>query len=115
MTEDEANAVEKFKIAYHIDGNDDDELINGYLNAADYFVKDGIGSDEEFFKQDSVQSRLNTAIMSLAGTYYQYRLAITDLQTYPIGLTVDAIIGQLRGLYASWEEDHEQENSSKSI
>ena len=45
------------------------------------------------------------AVMSLAATYYQNRLALSDTQTFPIDLTVNSIIGQLRGLYAEIVED----------
>ena len=44
------------------------------------------------------------AILALAGAYYDYRVALQDVMTYPIDLTLNAIISQLRGKLALYEE-----------
>ncbi|MDU7500884.1 MAG: phage gp6-like head-tail connector protein, partial [Streptococcus thermophilus] len=33
------------------------------------------------------------------------RVALTDTATYPVNLTLNSIIGQLRGLYATYSEE----------
>ena len=97
--------VRDVKNILYLDGNDDDELLNSYVIAADSFVRNAIGSDVNGFYDDShVKSLVDLAVKSLAATYYQNRLALSDTQTFPIDLTVNSIIGQLRGLRNSFEE-----------
>lgn len=42
---------------------------------------------------------MDVAVIAIAGSYYTYRLSLADAQAYPINLTSNAIIGQLRGFY----------------
>ncbi|EJF00341.1 head-tail connector protein [Liquorilactobacillus mali] len=94
--------AEMFKNAFHVDGTDDDALIDGYISSAENFIKNSVGDDDEkntFYSDSKVSSLLDTAVLSLAGTYYQYRMALSDVQAVSIDLTVNSIIGQLRGLY----------------
>lgn len=97
--------VRDVKNILYLDGNDDDELLNSYVIAADSFIKNAIGSDVNGFYDDShVKSLINLAVKSLAATYFQNRLALSDTQTYPIDLTVNSVIGQLRGIRNTFEE-----------
>ena len=97
--------VRDVKNILYLDGNDDDELLNSYVIAADSFIKNAIGSDVNGFYDDShVKSLINLAVKSLAATYYQNRLSLSNVQSYPVDLTVNSIIGQLRGLYSSFTE-----------
>lgn len=98
--------VEKFKLALRIDGDEDDGLIETYLNAASNFVIHAVGPNEEFYKEERVEPLFNVAVFSIAGTYYQYRMTLSDVQTYHIDQTADSIIGQLRGIYLEWEEEN---------
>ncbi|MFT8867924.1 head-tail connector protein [Liquorilactobacillus nagelii] len=97
----------KFKGAFHVDGTDDDPLIAGYISTASSFVQNAVGEDTDgkFYSDSRVSTLFDTAVLSLAGTYYQYRLALSDVQTYSVDLTVNSIIGQLRGLYDLIEGD----------
>lgn len=97
--------VDQVKNLLYLDGNDDDTLITAYINAAKNFVINAVGDDEGFWKDPRVTYLQDMATMSLAATYYQNRLALSDTQTFPIDLTVNSIIGQLRGLYAEIVED----------
>ena len=97
--------VYQVKNLLYLDGNDDDALITTYVDAAESFVVNAVGDDKEFWKDPHVASLQDMAVMSLAATYYQNRLALSDTQTFPIDLTVNSIIGQLRGLYAEIVED----------
>lgn len=104
--------VEKFKLALRIDGDEDDGLIETYLNAASNFVIHAVGPNEDFYNKKEVESLFNVAVLSIAGTYYQYRTTLSDVQTYPIDQTADSIIGQLRGLYLELEEEDASENTA---
>lgn len=98
--------VEKFKQAFRVDGDDDNTLIQGYLKTAENFIKSAVGKDDAngtFYSSDGVAPLLETSTLALAGTYYEYRMSLTDVRPYAVNLTVNSIIGQLRGLYASWE------------
>ena len=94
-----AVAVQDIKDVLYLDGDADNNLIQGYIDAADQFVRDAIGTDQAFFEKDDVKPLFNSAVKALAATYYQYRLSLSDTQTYPIDMTVNSIIGQLRGKY----------------
>ena len=91
--------LDNVKQILYLDGSADDDLINSYIKAADQFVSGAVGDDQAFWKDDRVVPLHDMAVSSLAATYYQYRLAISDTQTFPIDMTVNSIIGQLRGLY----------------
>ena len=101
-------SVGEFENAFHIDDTQEDSaLISGYITAAQNYVVNAVGEDidSNFYSDERVASLFKTAVMSLAGTYYQYRLALSDVQTYEINLTLNSIIGQLRGLWDEIEGD----------
>ena len=66
-----------------------------------------------FYSDTNVSSLVTLAIMSLAGTYYQNRLALSDVQSYQVDLTVNSIIGQLRSLRNTFEEKEEGNDNGK--
>lgn len=97
--------VQDVKNILYLDGNDDDELLNSYVIAANSFVHNAVGEDTNGFYNDSqVKALVDLAVKSLAATYFQNRLALSDTQTFPIDLTVNSIIGQLRGMRNTFEE-----------
>lgn len=100
------NRVQKVKSLLYLDGNDDDQLLNSYVIAADSFVHNAIGEDiNDFYGDSRVKPLVEVAVTSLAATYYENRLALSDTQKYPVDLTVNSIIGQLRGIYNLVAED----------
>lgn len=102
---DISQTVDRVKDVLYLDGNDDDVLLSSYVRAAYSFVHNAIGDDVNgFYDKPSVHSLVSTAVISLAATYFQNRLALSDTQTFPIDLTVNSIIGQLRGMRNSFEE-----------
>ena len=106
--------VPRVREMLYLDDNSDDQLINSYVNAAKSFIHNAIGEDINGFYDDSrVVSLVDIAVMSLAGTYYQNRLALSDVQTYTVDLTVNSIIGQLRGLYNTFAEKGDDDNGEK--
>ena len=94
--------LETLKSSLRIDGDDDDELLKGYLSAATSYIKQAIGDDNSvlgFYEMEGVKDLFETAIYALAGSYWTYRTSITAIAVNPVNLVVDSIIGQLRGLY----------------
>lgn len=94
--------VQQVKDLLYLDDDSDDALLSLYVKAADRYVRHAIGSDVSgFYENDEVEPLFTEAVLSLAGTLYQNRLAISAVPTYQVDLTVNSIIAQLRGLYAT--------------
>lgn len=102
---DVSQTVDRVKDVLYLDGNEDDVLLSSYVLAANSFVHNAIGQDVNgFYSDPSVSALVSTAVISLAATYFQNRLSLSDTQTFPIDLTVNSIIGQLRGIRNTFEE-----------
>lgn len=102
---DVSQTVERVKNVLYLDGNDDDPLLSSYVCAAYAFVHNAVGDDiNGFYSDTNVSSLVEMATVSLAATYFQNRLSLSDTQTFPIDLTVNSIIGQLRGIRNTFEE-----------
>ena len=89
----------------NLDETDDTALIPAYIESARQYIINAVGSDQKFYDLDSVESLFDTAVIALTSSYFTYRVALTDTVTYPINLTLNSIIGQLRGLYATYSEE----------
>lgn len=97
--------VPRVRDMLYLDDDSDDQLLDSYIKAAQAFVHNAVGEDVNGFYDDSrVSSLVTLAVMSLAGTYYQNRLALSDVQAYRVDLTMNSIIGQLRGLRDAFAE-----------
>ena len=102
---DVSQTVDRVKDVLYLDGNEDDTLLSSYVRVAFSFVHNAIGEDVNGFYEDTnVDSLVMMATVSLAATYFQNRLSLSDTQTFPIDLTVNSIIGQLRGIRNTFEE-----------
>ena len=102
---DVSQTVDRVKDVLYLDGNEDDVLLSSYVLTANSFVHNAIGQDVNgFYSEPSVSALVSTAVISLAATYFQNRLSLSDTQTFPIDLTVNSIIGQLRGMRNTFEE-----------
>ena len=102
---DVSQTVDRVKDVLYLDGNEDDVLLSSYVLAANSFAHNAIGEDVNGFYEDTnVNSLVMMATVSLAATYFQNRLSLSDTQTFPIDLTVNSIIGQLRGMRNTFEE-----------
>ena len=100
--------LKTLKSSLRIDGDDDDELLNGYLSAATSYIKQAIGDDNSvigFYQMTSVEDLFETAVYALAGSYWYYRTSITSNTVNSVDLVVDSIIGQLRGLYSQKQDE----------
>lgn len=89
----------------NLDETDDTALIPAYIESAKQYIINAVGSDSKFYDLDSVESLYDTAVIALTSSYFTYRVALTDTETYPVNLTLNSIIGQLRGLYATYSEE----------
>lgn len=97
--------VPRVRDMLYLDDDSDDQLLDSYIKAAQAFVHNAVGEDVNgFYKDAGVSSLVTLAVMSLAGTYYQNRLALSDVQAYQVDLTMNSIIGQLRGLRDTFVE-----------
>lgn len=105
--------IDDVKNVLYLDGNADDDLIQTYIDSASQFIKSAIGDNEEFYTKKSVQPLFDGAVKALAASYYQYRLSTSDIQVFPINMTVNSIIGQLRGRY-DLEVGDDDETSDQS-
>lgn len=107
--------LKTLKSSLRIDGNDDDELLTGYLSAATSYIKQAIGDENGvsgFYEMDGVSDLFETAVYALAGSYWYYRTSITSNAVNPVDLVVDSIIGQLRGLY-NQKQDEVSDNGNQ--
>lgn len=107
------NLVDRLKTALRIDGCGEDALLNSYIIAAKSFIKNAVTENDKFYAEESVKPLYEMATLALAGAYYTYRIALVDTQTYSVDLTLNSIIGQLRGIYAKHkfgEENHEKDS-----
>ncbi|MDT6981718.1 head-tail connector protein [Levilactobacillus zymae] len=92
--------LDDLKLSLRLDSDADDRLLNGYLNTAENYIKQAVGTESDAFYDDaSVIDLFNTAVLALASAYYNYRSSLVPTTAISIDLPVDSIIGQLRGLY----------------
>lgn len=89
----------------NLDETDDAALIPAYIESAQQYIINAVGSDQKFYDLESVEALFDTAVIALTSSYFTYRVALTDTVTYPINLTLNSIIGQLRGLYATYSDE----------
>lgn len=101
--------VQMLKDSLRLEGNDDDALLTGYLNAAQNYIQDAIGQDVEKFYEDN--PLYDTAVIALASSYYTNRVATSSTQVYTVNLVLRSIIGQLRGKYDQEVERNEEDKS----
>lgn len=106
--------VPRVREMLYLDDDSDDQLLDSYIKAAQAFIHSAIGDDVNgFYADDHVSSLVTLAVMSLAGTYYQNRLTLSDVQSYRVDLTMNSIIGQLRALRNTFEEKKEGNDNGK--
>lgn len=95
MTDDSTSlpevSVDTIKDALRIDGNDDDTLIQGYIDTAQDYIKGSVVSDEKFDLSANRKYRL--AVLLLVQFWYSNRT--TDIKQTPY--QVRSLIQQLRG------------------
>lgn len=92
--------LDDLKLSLRLDSDADDRLLNGYLTAAENYIKQAVGTESDAFYDDaSVIDLFNAAVLALASAYYNYRSSLVPTTAISINLPVDSIIGQLRGLY----------------
>ncbi|WP_260365353.1 head-tail connector protein [Pediococcus ethanolidurans] len=97
--------LKNLKDSLRIDGTDDDVLLASYLSAAKNYVKNAIDENlsQKFLELEKVSDLYTTAVYALASAYYNNRSALSATTIVPVDLTLQSIIGQLRGLYDSYQ------------
>ncbi|WP_407886036.1 head-tail connector protein [Levilactobacillus sp. N40-8-2] len=104
--------LDRLKNSLRIDSTADDDMLNGYLKAAQSYIQNAIGTDvAEFYTGPSVTDLYDVAVMALASSYYNVRSSLVSTTTISVNLPVNSIIGQLRGLYAKQEEAQNGESN----
>lgn len=92
--------LDDLKNSLRIDSTADDGLLTGYLLAAELYIKNAVSSEVSvgFWTNENVQPLMTVCTLALASGYYISRTPLSQTQLYPIDLSVNSIIGQLRGL-----------------
>ena len=96
------------KNSLRIDQTADDSMLNGYLVAADGYIRNAVNYNlpDDFWQQKNVAPLLDVSILALASGYYLARTPLSQVQLYPVDLSVNSIVGQLRGLADTYEVEH---------
>lgn len=105
-------SLDDLKLSLRIDGTADDEMLLRLIVTAENFIKNAINSTAdvtEFVAQPNVNPLFQTAVIAQASAYYEYRSAVSPYAATSVNLSVNAIIGQLRGLYDSYVEGDSDE------
>lgn len=106
-------SIDQLKLSLRIDSSADDTLLKGYSNAAESYIKNAIGYDyDDFYTEERVAPLFETAVIALASSYYTFRTSLSLVQSYPVDVAVESIIGQLRGEYTLFEEEKNANKSS---
>lgn len=112
MAFDAKNLLEDMKLSLRVDGDEDDELILGYLTAANNFIVNAVGTEVNgFYELENVKPLVKTSTMALAASYYDYRASLSEVQALPIDLVVNSIIGSLRGIYTEKLQEETDKNA----
>lgn len=102
----------RLKLSLRIDGNLDDELLDAYIRAAESYIKNAVGADENFYADNDL---FDVAVVALASSYYTNRTALSNTQTYTINMTLNSIIGQLRGQWSEVSKNEEHQSSKNDV
>lgn len=107
--------VDDLKAVLYLDGDEDNLLLDAYLEAAKQFTVNAVGNEiTGFYERPEVVPLFDAAVKARAATLYQYRIELTDVPTYPVDLTFNSIIGQLRGMYLVAKEEIDNAPSDQS-
>lgn len=98
--------LDDLKTSLRIDSSADDGLLKGYQLAAENYVKNAVGvDDDEFYAQKTVEPLFDVAVIALTSGYYTFRTSLSLVEAYPVDLATNSIIAQLRGVYADYLAD----------
>lgn len=105
------NVVEELKDALKIITNDEDKLINDYIQTAEIKIQSSVGEGiTDFYARDTVKPLYKQAVFALAGAYYTYRIALSDTKPVDVDLSYNSILQTLAGKYqlAEMEANHDE-------
>lgn len=96
-------SLDDLKTSLRIDGEADDMLLKAYQTAAQSYVKNAIGTeDDSFYENEDVSTLYDVAVIALASGYYSFRTSFSYVQAFPVDIATNSIISQLRGIYADF-------------
>jgi len=108
--------LEDLKLSLRL--NDDEEdlnILNRSLAAAEAYVKGAVGSDKYlmngFYEMSDAKTLYEIVVIAIASSYYTYRVANTNGRVNSVDSTSNSIIAQLRGKYDSEKERREADGS----
>lgn len=92
--------LDEIKHYLRIDHDEDDVMIQGFIDTGKIYIKNGVG---KFIEDDNL---FKLALTVLVGHWYDNReLARIGNQSYPIPHSFEAIIHQLRYCHPDGEEE----------
>lgn len=92
--------LENIKLSLRIDGDDDDTLIKLCAESSFAYLKNAIGPDEDFYKNNS---QVELAIVMLTDHYYRVRSATQDGKgAIEPSLGIQSLILQLKPSYSQF-------------
>lgn len=97
-------SVARIKTSLRIDDEVDDEVITRLLAAAEATIINAIGPDNDFYKQEQVESLYETAVTMLVDHYNRFRGAVTSQNIKEIPYGVNTFILQLKPAYRAYEQ-----------
>lgn len=84
-----------------------EDRLKSLLVGAELYVQNAIGEDDKFYQKEEIKALYKLACYATAANWFNHPVSATA------STTAMAIIGQLRGKFASYEEE-EQKNGSTS-
>ncbi|VDG18547.1 DNA packaging protein [Lactobacillus sakei] [Lactiplantibacillus mudanjiangensis] len=99
------------KLALHIDWDEEDSLITGFMKTAEMMIKSGIGDDAKFYDDSRYCDAYNTALIMLTDHLNKTRSATTELNLHEVPLGVQTIMLKLKPAYRLYERGEQDESN----
>ncbi|WP_446002474.1 head-tail connector protein [Weissella viridescens] len=97
--------LKKLKLSLRLDMDEDDDLLQLYLDTATAYIQGAVGDEtSKFWQLESVKALFRTALIAQATGYYTARTSLSNIPMSPVNMSVNSIVGQLRGRYATYLE-----------
>lgn len=100
MEEADSELLNLVKTNLRILADDEDTLLKTMMNSAQKLVKNSVGPDDEFYKDND---EFKMAVLQLTANYYLNRSATTDVNLYQTEFGYQDLILGLKADYYLWE------------
>lgn len=104
MSESNLLSLTKKSLAIDDDDTTFDDLLTGFINAAQNQIKGSVGTDDGFYSQDSITDQYNSAVVLLASHWYLHRSAVSDSTKVETPLGLHYLLEDLKDSYREWED-----------